>query len=175
MCKLFYLSSLASSNIPHIMKIGLVAPGIMPVPPPGWGAVEILIWDYYNELRTFGHDVVIINKMRREPSDQSHHDTPYCKELISEINAGGFDFVHIHYDVLFHIVPFLQAKMIGITSHYPYIDNLDKHYGDGFQAIFKFMIEKPGLTMQNQSQIVINFVLTGCLLFICIIRFNFKL
>ena len=45
------------------MKIALIAPGIMPVPPPGWGAVEILIWDYYNELQAAGHNVVIINKI----------------------------------------------------------------------------------------------------------------
>ena len=28
------------------MKIALIGPGIMPIPPDGWGAVESLIWDY---------------------------------------------------------------------------------------------------------------------------------
>ena len=46
------------------MKICLVAPGIMIIPPDGWGAVEILIWDYFNELLKLGHDVNIINKLR---------------------------------------------------------------------------------------------------------------
>ena len=32
------------------MKFALIGPGILSIPPPGWGAVEILIWDYYNEL-----------------------------------------------------------------------------------------------------------------------------
>ena len=137
------------------MKIALIAPGIMQVPPPGWGAVEILIWDYYNELRVAGHDAIIINKIRRDPSDQSHPGTTYCCELISEINQGGFDFVHLHYDVLFHIVPFLTAKVIGITSHYPYIDNLDKHQADGFNGIFQFMVRMP----RAESQVLINFVL----------------
>ena len=27
------------------MKVSIVGPGIMPIPPTGWGAVEILIWD----------------------------------------------------------------------------------------------------------------------------------
>ncbi len=139
------------------MKIVLVAPGIMPIPPPGWGAVEILIWDYYNELSVAGHDVKIINKIRKNPCDQSNPDTAYCRELISEINQGEFDFVHLHYDVLFHIIPFLRAKVIGITSHYPYIDNLDKHCGDGFRDIFKFMVEKPGVNADKQ--ILINFIL----------------
>jgi len=138
------------------MKIALIAPGIMPVPPPGWGAVEILIWDYYNELHAAGHDVVIINKIRTNPTDQSNPNTAYCRELISEINTGGFDFVHLHYDVLFHIVPFLTARVIGITSHYPYIDNLDKHQADGFTGIFNFMIQMPGIRSTGK---VINFVL----------------
>jgi len=139
------------------MKIALIAPGILPVPPPGWGAVEILIWDYYNELRMAGHDVIIINKIRRDPSEQSHPGTTYCRELISEINQCTFDFVHLHYDVLFHIVPFLTAKVIGITSHYPYIDKLDKHHADGFNGIFQFMVRMP--CVESQSQVLINFVL----------------
>jgi hypothetical protein len=142
------------------MKIALISPGIMPVPPPGWGAVEILIWDYYNELQAAGHDVVIINKIRTNPADQSNSSTAYCRELISEINNGCFDFVHLHYDVLFHIVPFLTSRVIGITSHYPYIDNLDKHNTDGFTGIFHSMIQMPGArSLGGGEQIVINLVL----------------
>jgi hypothetical protein len=139
------------------MKIAIIAPGIMPVPPPGWGAVEILIWDYYNELLTAGHDVRIINKIRANPDDQSHPETAYCRQLINEINSGGFDFVHMHYDVLFHIIPYLRSRVIGITSHYPYIDNHSQHQTDGFQDIFQFMIAKPGIIAEKQ--ILINFVL----------------
>ena len=36
------------------MKITLVGPGIMPIPPKGWGAVEILVWDTKNALETLG-------------------------------------------------------------------------------------------------------------------------
>jgi hypothetical protein len=28
------------------MKIALIGPGIMPIPPPGWGAVEFFFCDY---------------------------------------------------------------------------------------------------------------------------------
>lgn len=37
------------------MKITLVGPGIMPIPPTGWGAVEILVWDTKNALEDLGH------------------------------------------------------------------------------------------------------------------------
>ena len=43
------------------MKIALVGPGIMEIPPKGWGAVESLIWDYATELDELGHEGVIIN------------------------------------------------------------------------------------------------------------------
>jgi len=34
------------------MKIGFIGPGIMPIPPDGWGAVESLIDDYRNALES---------------------------------------------------------------------------------------------------------------------------
>jgi len=132
------------------MKIGLIGPGIMSIPPVGWGAVEILIWDYYNELIKQNHDVLIINKMRNNTYEQNIPHSNYCKELIQEINNNNFDFVHLHYDCLYHILPFLNCKKIGITSHYPFIDNEYKIINDGFTNIFNFMV--------NNSK-YINFVL----------------
>ena len=43
------------------MKISIVGPGIMPIPPTGWGAVEILIWDQKLALEKLGHQVDIVN------------------------------------------------------------------------------------------------------------------
>lgn len=118
----------------YIMKIALVGPGIMPIPPPGWGAVEILIWDYYLELTKQGHQADIINKMRTSDYDQSSTETMYSRELIQTINDGNYDFVHIHYDCLYYIMPYLTCRNVGITSHFPYIDQPNK-YG-GFDVIF---------------------------------------
>jgi len=118
----------------YIMKIALIGPGIMPIPPPGWGAVEILIWDYYLELTKQGHRADIINKMRTSDHDQSSTETLYSRELIQTINDGNYDFVHIHYDCLYYIMPHLTCRNVGITSHFPYIDQPDK-YG-GFDVIF---------------------------------------
>jgi len=132
------------------MKIALIGPGIISIPPPGWGAVEILIWDYYTELTKFGHTVKIINKMRQHSSEQANPFTLYCQELIKEVNEGNYDFVHLHYDCLYHILPYLTAKKVGITSHYPYIDNEQKHRSDGFTPIFNFL---------GQNQTFLNFML----------------
>ena len=43
------------------MKISIIGPGIMPIPPTGWGAVETLIWDMRNALIALGHEVDIVN------------------------------------------------------------------------------------------------------------------
>jgi glycosyltransferase involved in cell wall biosynthesis len=119
------------------MKICLIGPGIMTIPPPGWGAVEILIWEYYEELKMRGHEIDIINIIRDNQYDQSNPSTKYCQNLITTINKKEYDFVHLHYDCLYHILPFIKCKNKGITSHYPYIDQKDKHKSDGYFEIFK--------------------------------------
>jgi hypothetical protein len=108
------------------LKIALIGPGIMPIPPSGWGAVEILIWDYYKEFIRLGHKVSIIN-------------TPNQEEIIEKVNEGNYDFVHLHYDVFWPILDKLTCIRIAITSHYPYIDQSEKYRGDGYLPIFSFL------------------------------------
>jgi hypothetical protein len=99
----------------------------MSIPPPGWGAVEILIWDYYKALIGLGHDVQIVN-------------TPNPSEIIQHVNSGNFDFVHLHYDVFYYLMPLFQCRLKAMTSHYPYIDNPEKHARDGYSRIFENMV-----------------------------------
>ena len=42
------------------MKICLVAPGWVPIPTNGGGAVEIIIWDYKQFLEKMGDEVFIV-------------------------------------------------------------------------------------------------------------------
>ena len=132
--------------IPSKIKICLVGPGIISIPPSGWGAVEILIWDYYVSLKNKNIDVTIINKIRNNHTEQRDINSNYCQDLIKEINQGNFDFVHIHYDILFHISDFLNSK-VGLTSHYPYINNKSKHKKDSFTNIFNYMTHTKHLNL----------------------------
>ena len=115
------------------MKFVLVGPGILPIPPPGWGAVEILLWEYFQELTAQGHEAVIVNPLRESHYDQQPH-TSYSRSLIQEINQHYGDVVHIHYDCLHYVIPFLTCPCICISSHYPYIGNTSQ-YG-GYESIF---------------------------------------
>ena len=112
--------------------IVLVGPGIMPIPPPGWGAVEIVIWEYYKELKAQGHEAVIVNPLRTSPYDQQPN-TIYSQALIQEINGYHADMVHIHYDCLHYLIPFLTCHVC-ITSHFPYIGNTLQYHG--YESIF---------------------------------------
>uniref|UniRef100_A0A6C0B6J1 Glycosyltransferase n=1 Tax=viral metagenome TaxID=1070528 RepID=A0A6C0B6J1_9ZZZZ len=108
------------------MKIAIIGPGIMPIPPVAWGAVEILIWDYHNELTRLGHKVTIINTKDRD-------------DIVKQCNKDTFDFVHLHYDVYYDVLEKLTCPNIAITSHYPYIDQPAQHWKDGYTNIFTFL------------------------------------
>jgi len=115
-----YGSAIVKKNLKEIVLVG---PGILPIPPQAWGAVEILIWDYSNELIKRGYNVTIIN-------------TKNVRDIIDTVNKKKYDFVHIHYDKFHTIIPFLKCPCIALTSHYPYIDKLEYHQRDGYDSIF---------------------------------------
>ena len=94
------------------MKISIVGPGIMPIPPTGWGAVEILIWDQKLALEKLGHEVDIVN-------------TKSPIEIIQKINSYRPDFVHIQYDDFIELYPYVQYPC-AITSHFGYLEQSNK-------------------------------------------------
>lgn len=113
------------------MKISLIGPGIMPIPPNGWGAVESLIWDYALELDELGHTGTIIN-------------TPDQDEIINYLLEDNFDFVHLHYDVFYSLLDRISEETkipkLALSSHYPYIDQPHMHVRDGYDKIFDFIV-----------------------------------
>jgi len=57
------------------MKIVNVTPGLIPIPPPTWGAVEKIIWEIHNNLLNMGYDAKI--------------------KYLDDVNTSD-DIVHIH-------------------------------------------------------------------------------
>ena len=107
------------------MKITLVGPGIMPIPPTGWGAVEILVWDTKNALEDLGHEVQILN-------------TKDYRHIINGINS----FVP-HYDEFIDIIPFIQYPN-AITSHFGYLER-PKMFGGYINVANQFRDVKPNV------------------------------
>ena len=48
------------------MRITIIGPGIMQIPPVGWGATEILINDHAIKLKELGHQITVVNEINLE-------------------------------------------------------------------------------------------------------------
>jgi len=114
---------------PRRLNFIIVGPGIMPIPPTGWGACEILIWDYVCELRNLGHNVEIIN-------------TTDLQTIIDEIIEKKPDFVHIQYDehaeIAHKIAPYVRG--VGITSHFGYLEQESRW--ETYKNVFGKIVEQ---------------------------------
>jgi autotransporter strand-loop-strand O-heptosyltransferase len=58
------------------MKIVNINPGLLPIPPNGWGAIEKIIWEIHQNLLLLGHDSKIL--------------------YTDEVKPGDFEIVHVH-------------------------------------------------------------------------------
>ena len=111
------------------MKVSIVGPGIMPIPPTGWGAVEILIWDSKNALEELGHEVQIVN-------------TQSAVEILQQINSFRPDFVHVQYDDFVELCPYIQYPN-AITSHFGYLEQPNRWDYYGQRIVPSFAKIKP--------------------------------
>ena len=112
------------------MKISIIGPGLMPIPPKGWGAVESLIWDMANALKDLGQEVQIIN-------------TTDGNKVLAAINEFNPDFVHINYDDFIVLYPHITQPK-AMTSHFGYLERPDMM--NGYVNIFnKFQDMKPNV------------------------------
>jgi glycosyltransferase involved in cell wall biosynthesis len=113
------------------MKIALIGPGLMEIPPKNWGAVESLIWDYSEYLQQKNVDVNIINH-------------PNLNVVAEHINSTDYDFVHVQYDDHAGPLSYLLKKPFCTTMHYGYIK---EHYGNynGWKPIFDGILKSPGI------------------------------
>jgi autotransporter strand-loop-strand O-heptosyltransferase len=81
------------------MRITQVTPGVIPIPPNGWGAVEKILWCYHNEFNSLGHECTI--------------------KYLNEASTDNSDIIHIHIANLA-----LDAAERGV----PYIFSLHDHH-----------------------------------------------
>ena len=113
------------------MRISIIGPGYTQIPPVGWGAVEILIWDMSQALKQLGHEVQIIN-------------TVNPNEMIANINQFSPDFVHIQYDDYVVLCPYIQYPC-AVTSHFGYIEQLHRDGGYKQRVFDQFASIKPNV------------------------------
>ena len=81
------------------MKIAQITPGLIQIPPNGWGAIEKIIWAYKLGLEKLGHEVEI--------------------KYSDHVSENEFDIVHVHVANLA-----IDLKKRGI----PYIFTMHDHH-----------------------------------------------
>ena len=108
----------------------LIGPGLMQIPPIGWGAIESIIWDYYENLTKKDINVIIIN-------------TTNLVEIINQCNEINPSVVHIMYDDYINIVPYIVCRNIIYTSHMAYLtnQNLQTYHTDYYTNILQSVIK----------------------------------
>jgi glycosyltransferase involved in cell wall biosynthesis len=93
------------------MKIAIVGPGLLQIPPRGWGATETIIHETQAGLEARGHHVLVVNTRDK-------------KELISQTNSFEPDFVYCQYDERIDVMHEIACRNKAITSHFGYLDQV---------------------------------------------------
>jgi glycosyltransferase involved in cell wall biosynthesis len=128
------------------MKLAFICAGDIQVPPPSWGAVEILVWEYFNNLKELGVDVRIYNSKD-------------LNWVLSEINKENFDFIHLqHEDYLPHL-KFIKDNF-AVTAHCGWAENF-KYYEPYYWKTFKSIIKTNGYIFALSEQIKNNYINFG--------------
>jgi len=92
------------------MRIALIGPGILPIPPEGWGAVETVIWNLNSNLNDLGHQTLIINTRSRSDARQA-------------ITNFEPDIIWLHYDeYCTWLTDYGNTSRIWLTSHFAYLE-----------------------------------------------------
>jgi len=129
------------------LNIIIIAPGKMEIPPNNWGAIESIVWDYYEILKSKNINVRIVNN-----SD--------LNVIVSECNSSLVDIVHIMYDDYIYLIPYINCKKIIYTSHYAYITHPNfkqqssNYYNDVFMKVIEYQSDK--LTINAISNQIAN-------------------
>ena len=85
------------------MKIVNVNPGLLPIPPNGWGAIEKIIWEYHQNLLDLGHDshILYTNEIKRNQFDVVHVHVANLANILAEEGVPYIFSFHDHHAYLY--------------------------------------------------------------------------
>ena len=123
-----------------MVHVYLIGPGLKPIPPKGWGAVEAVIWDYHENLIKRGIKSTIINESN-------------LQQVITLCNNTMPDIIHIMYDDHIIIAPYLKCTRILYTSHYAYITH--PHFSTEYSYYYNNFFKK---VIGYQNRVALNVI-----------------
>lgn len=95
------------------VRVALVGSGVLPIPPPGWGAVERAIDGLARGLRSLGADVTVVN---RDGHGRPRDEYGFALRLGSYLGKGPWDVVHASTPVVANRLAFSGRPYV-YTSH----------------------------------------------------------
>jgi autotransporter strand-loop-strand O-heptosyltransferase len=130
------------------MKIINVTPGIIPIPPNGWGAVEKIIWEIHNNLLILGHDAHI-TYLDDIPADADivHIHVANLALMAHERGIPYYFTCHDHHAYLYgkdspvykeNLRAMQYAKKAFVPAKYlvDYFDGIPQYFSHGVNTLF---------------------------------------
>jgi len=151
-----------SSRSPRL-RIGIVAPPFLPIPPPGYGGIERVVSVLVESLVEHGHDVTLFASAGSTTS--AHMESPltipptlgdpaamgdeFCHTTAAYLHAAEFDIVHDHTDS----GPALGAMLGGTT---PVVHTLHGPWTEHSRRLLGLIDDRVGLVAISQAQRAAN-------------------
>ena len=81
------------------MKVININPGILPIPPNGWGAIEKIIWDYHLQLQKIGvqSEIKFLDEVRYDDSTIVHVHVANLANMCHERGIPYIFTIHDHH------------------------------------------------------------------------------
>lgn len=85
------------------MKVININPGLLPIPPNGWGAVEKIIWDYHTYMKSLGinSDIKYLDEISYDDSTIIHVHVANLANMLHERNIPYIFSIHDHHAYLY--------------------------------------------------------------------------
>jgi len=125
------------------MKIVNVTPGIISIPPNGWGAVEKIIWEIHNNLLHLGYDssIKFLDEVNKD-DDIIHIHVANLANIAHEKGIPYYFTMHDHHTVLYgkdssvykeNLLAIKNAKKAFVPAKYlvEYFDNIPIYFSHG--------------------------------------------
>lgn len=124
------------------MKIINVTPGLLPIPPNGWGAVEKIIWETHNRLLELGHDAQILFLDDVNDYDVVHIHVANLANLAHERGIPYYFTMHDHHAYLYgkdssvykeNLLAIKNAKKAFVPAKYlvDYFEGIPEYFSHG--------------------------------------------
>ena len=103
---------MTDTSVSEDIRIAFIAPGILRIPPIGYGAIETVIWNYFKVLSNDNFDVLVVN-------------APNVSFLVQELKAFRPHVIHVHAERWMYLVEEFSAytELVLVTTHSPYFGN----------------------------------------------------